>query len=292
MLLRSASTPLLNSLVHASSPRESPIEAVESVHQIQRPRSLTLSSSSSCCYSPVSVHSSDESARRMKRTASESDLRHLTSTMKPASKFLSGGGALMEDVEEGIGFGLIRTSSYDVLSWGLEEEEEEEEDDTEVSGGCGGGGGVIRGGGKGDGSDGEDGDDGTDVHYRKMIEANPGNGIFLSNYAMFLKEVRKDYLRAEEYCGRAILTNPNDGNVLAMYAELVWTIHKDSSRAESYFNRAVAAAPDDCYVQASYARFLWDADEEEEEERHEEELEPQTSRMSFFSGPSPITAMS
>ncbi|CAF2339779.1 unnamed protein product [Brassica rapa subsp. narinosa] len=280
MLLRSASTPLLNSLVHASSPRESPIEAVESVHQIQRPRSLMLSSSSPCCYSSMSVHSSDESARRMKRTASESDLRHLT---KPASKFLSGGGALMEDVEEGIGFGLIRTSSYDGLSWGLEE------DETEVSGGCGGGGGVIRGGGKGDGSD---GDDGTDVHYRKMIEANPGNGIFLSNYAKFLKEVRKDYVRAEEYCGRAILTNPNDGNVLAMYAELVWTIHKDSSRAESYFNRAVAAAPDDCYVQASYARFLWDADEEEEEERHEEELEPQTCRMSFFTGPSPITAMS
>ena len=56
----------------------------------------------------------------------------------------------MEDVEEGIGFGLIRTSSYDGLSWGLEE------DETEVSGGCGGGGGVIRGGGKGDGSDGDD----------------------------------------------------------------------------------------------------------------------------------------
>lgn len=185
MLLRSASTPLLNSLVHASSPRESsPIEA-ESVHQIQRPRSLMLSSSSSCCcYSPMSVHSSDESARRMKRTASESDLRHLTST-KP-SKFLSGGGgALMEDVEEGIGFGLIRTSSYDGLSWSLEE------DGTEVSGGCGGGGRVIHGGGNGDGSDGEDGgDDSTDVHYRKMIEANPGNGIFLSNYAKFLKEVR------------------------------------------------------------------------------------------------------
>ncbi|KAJ0266435.1 Tetratricopeptide repeat [Hirschfeldia incana] len=277
MLLRSASTPLLNSLVHASSPRESPIEP-ESVHQIQRPtRSLMLSSS--CCYSPMSVHSSDESARRMKRTASESDLRHLTSTKPPARKFLSGGGggALMEeDVEEGIGFGIIRTDGF---SWGL--------DDTEVSGGCGGGGGVIHGGGNGDGEDGDD--DSTDVHYRKMIEANPGNGIFLSNYAKFLKEVRKDYLRAEEYCGRAILTNPNDGSVLAMYAELVWTIHKDSSRAESYFVRAVAAAPDDCYVQASYARFLWDADEEEDEE---EELEPQTSRMSFYTGPSPITAMS
>lgn len=292
MLLRSASTPLLNSLVHVSSPRESPIET-ESVHQIQRRKSLTLSTSSSCCYSPVSMHSNDESTRRMERTASESDLRHLTSAKPPMSKFLSG-GALMEDMEEEIGFGLIRTSSYDGdlgLNWALDE-------DTEVKGG--GGGGMFHGGGKGrsggrsDRGDGED--DSTDVHYRKMIEANPGNGIFLSNYAKFLKEVRKDYFKAEEYCGRAILVNPNDGNVLAMYAELIWKIHKDSSRAETYFIQAVAAAPEDCYVQASYARFLWDAEEEEEEEeekevRHEE-LEPQTSQMNFFNGPYPITAMS
>lgn len=135
----------------------------------------------------MSVHSSDESTRRMKRTASDSDLRHLTSMKPPMSKVLSG-GALMEDMEEGIGFGLIRTSSYDGdlgLSWALEE-------DTEVTGG--GGGGMFHGGGKGrsggrsDGGD--EGDDNTDVHYRKMIEANPGNGIFLSNYAKFLKEVQ------------------------------------------------------------------------------------------------------
>ncbi|KAL0843378.1 hypothetical protein Bca101_016623 [Brassica carinata] len=280
MLLRSASTPILTSLGHVSSPIET-----ESVHQIQRPRSLALSSSSSCCYSPMSVHSSDESTRKIKRTASESDLKHLTST-KHASKFLT--GALMEDVEEGIGFGLIRTSSYDgALSWAVE-------DETEVGGG-GGGGGKRRSGGRSDGDD--DGEDTTDVHYRKMIEANPGNGIFLSNYAKFLKEVRGDYLKAEEYCGRAVLVSPYDGNVLAMYAELVWMIHKDSSRAESYFNRAVAAAPDDCYVQASYARFLWDAEEDEDEEeergvRDGEVLEPQTSRMDFFTGPYPITAMS
>ncbi|CAN6840374.1 unnamed protein product [Brassica oleracea] len=288
MLLRSASTPLLNSLVHVSTPKESQIETIESVHQTQRPRSLVLSSPSSCCYSPMSIHSSDETTRRVKRTASESDLRHLTKTKPPSSKFLSG-AALMEDVEEGIGFGLIRTSSYDggLAFWALEEE-------TEFSGGGSDGGGIVHGGGKG----GSDGEDSTDVHYRKMIEANPGNGMFLSNYAKFLKEVRKDYLRAEEYCGRAILVNPNDGNVLAMYAELVWMVHKDSSRAVSYFNQAVAAAPDDCYVQASYARFLWDADEEEEggegekEERHEEELVTQASRMSFFSGLSPITAVS
>ncbi|KAF8044665.1 hypothetical protein N665_7294s0001 [Sinapis alba] len=165
MLLRSASTPLLNSLVHVSTPKESPIEAVESV---QRPRSLILSSPSSCCYSPMSIHSSDETTRMIKRTASESDLRHLTTTK---SKFLSG-AALMEDVEEGIGFGLIRTSSYDggglALSWAFEEE---------VSGG--GGGGIVHGGGKGRSGGRSDGDDSTDVHYRKMIEGNRGNGMFL-----------------------------------------------------------------------------------------------------------------
>lgn len=70
--------------------------------------------------------------------------------------------------------------------------------------------------------------------------------VFLrADWSFGLRQVRKDYLRAEEYCGRAILVNPNDGNVLALYAELVWMVHKDSSRAESYFNQAVAAAPDD-----------------------------------------------
>ncbi|KAF8091825.1 hypothetical protein N665_0434s0005 [Sinapis alba] len=162
-----------------------------------------------------------------------SDHRRL---FKHASKFLT--GSLREDIEEGIRFGLICTSFYDgvlALSWDLE-------DETEVGGGDGRGR-KRRSGGRSGGDD--DGEDSIDVHYLKMIEANPRNGIFLSSYAKFLKEVRKDYLKAEEYCGRAVLLSPNDGNVLAMYAELVWMIHKDSSHAESYFNRAVAAASDD-----------------------------------------------
>jgi Tfp pilus assembly protein PilF len=60
-----------------------------------------------------------------------------------------------------------------------------------------------------------------------------------------LEQVRLDFVKAEEYCGRAILANPNDADVLSMYADLIWQSHKDASRAESYFLRAVKAAPDD-----------------------------------------------
>ncbi|KAL7152541.1 hypothetical protein ABFS83_04G105000 [Erythranthe nasuta] len=141
-----------------------------------------------------------------------------------------------------------------------------------------GGGGGSRGGGSGgrgssDGSGSGQQDPGnwnareiTDAYYATMIESNPGNPLLLANYAKFLKEVKRDFRKAEEYCGRAILANPNDGNVLSLYADLIWLTHKDADRAESYFDRAVKTDPNDCYVMASYARFLWDAEDDEDED--------------------------
>ncbi|XP_010520575.1 PREDICTED: uncharacterized protein LOC104799641 [Tarenaya hassleriana] len=293
MLLRSASTPVLNSLVHVLSPRESPFDA-EFVHHIPRTRSVMLSASPCCCYSPISVHSSDDSARRMSRAMSESDLRQLSEKTTPASKFTN--GALVEEKrDEGIGFGLFRASSLE-CGFGLGAAPEE---GYEVLVGTGAGGKIYDGDGGSNGGDGDGGcgswdpNHGNDVieaHYQKLIAANPGNALLLSNYAKFLKEVRGDLLKAEEYCGRAILANPKDGDVLSMYGELIWQSHGDSSRAETYFHQAVKAAPDDCYVHASYARFLWDAEDGDEDEEGEEELESQRANLNFFSGPSPITS--
>ncbi|KAL6221258.1 hypothetical protein ACLB2K_009009 [Fragaria x ananassa] len=282
MLLRSSSSPILNSwLPHSkvdsglgSSPEP------EMVPQIPRTCSISLSSNGS--RSPLSI------SRNAKQQLVTTLTRH------------------------GSDLGDHRRPSFANTLNGFEEREEEEREVSELSGGGYGGGGVRRtmslglaeveaceigtrenigllsvlvgggagggkifggngGGGGGGGSDGGDSMSAAEMHYQNMIEADPGNPLLLSNYAKFLKEVVGNLEKAEEYCGRAILADPNDGGVLSMYADLVWQLQKDAARAETYFDQAVKASPDDCYVQASYAHFLWDSEEDEEEEEEEEE---------------------
>lgn len=127
----------------------------------------------------------------------------------------------------------------------------------------GGRGGDGSGSGSGsDNSNGWHGNENTEAYYKKMIETYPTNALLLANYARFLKEVKGDLVKAEEYCGRAVVLNPMDGNVLSLYADLIWLTQKNASRANAYFDQAVKFDPHDCYVVASYARFLWDAEEE------------------------------
>ncbi|KAL4283028.1 hypothetical protein GQ457_16G000740 [Hibiscus cannabinus] len=108
-----------------------------------------------------------------------------------------------------------------------------------------------------------------DDYYQNLIKTYPGETILLANYAKFLKEVRGDLVKAEEYCERAVLVKPNDGEVLSMYGDLIWTNHRDETKAQSYFDRALQASPNDCHVIASYAWYLWNAEEGEEEEEEE-----------------------
>lgn len=251
MLLRSSSTPILNSWIpHAKD--SSPVP-------------FTLTASSSPC----------DSLKSMTRTLSETDLRSLPLPKKKATSNVFNGLALEEKEDES------ETASFDGGWLG----KEACEIGVLVGGGIYGGGGNMCGGGGGsDGGDGDGrwgswdpnnhGNNSTDLYYQKMIQADPRNPLLLSNYARFLKETRGDLLKAEEYCARAILMSPNDGNVLSMYGDLIWQSHKDASRAESYFDQAVKAAPDDCYVLASHAHFLWDADEDEEDEQVGEEPAP------------------
>ncbi|CAI9776035.1 unnamed protein product [Fraxinus pennsylvanica] len=104
---------------------------------------------------------------------------------------------------------------------------------------------------------------GTDVeeYYRRMVNENPRNNLFLRNCAQFLHQSKGDLIGAEEFYSRAILADPNDGEIISQYANLVWQLHHDKDRAVSYFQRAVQATPDNSNVLASYAKFLWEMED-------------------------------
>ncbi|XP_057772842.1 uncharacterized protein LOC130992292 [Salvia miltiorrhiza] len=240
MLLRSASSPILNSWIHNSTTGSSP--EPESLLQLTRTRSFSMSMSS------------EDGIGRVTPTRSEADPAKRSSRVpKPAR------------VKQEVGPSALSTAA---------QERETAPQTLVVGGGVGGcGGGGVCGGGRGSGSQDPGswpGRESTDVYYEMMIQANPGNALLLGNYARFLKEVRGDLGKAEEYCERAILANPSDGNVLSLYADLIWQTQRDATRAEAYFHQAVETHPNDCYVLASYARFLWDAEDEEEEEEEEQ----------------------
>lgn len=257
MLLRSASSPLLNA---ARVPTAAAVEHVVGHGHL----ALAVAS-------PAGHHGPRQQGA-LCRALSEADL--LAPVQLPAaSAFLE--ELDEEDDEDVVAVGVAAVPLRRLLtSTGLDAAGEEQEDGAggalallEGVGGGGGRGRVCGGwqGGRGGDGDGDGHDRGaTDAHYRRMIRANPGNSLPLGNYARFLKEVQGDAARAQEYCERAIVANPGDGDALAMYAGLVWETSRDAERADAYYSRAVQAAPDDCYVLGSYAGFLWDAEEEDD----------------------------
>ena len=105
-----------------------------------------------------------------------------------------------------------------------------------------------------------------DAQYKEMVDEQPGNALFLRNYAQFLHEVKCDSRRAEEYYSRAMLADPTDGEIMSQYAKLVWAVHRDHERSLTYFQKSVQAAPRDSHVLAAYASFLWEQDEDEDDD--------------------------
>lgn len=275
MLLRSTSAPILNSWLPQYYSRES---SPEPESQIQRrTRSLSLFPSKSIdrhtgelLHHALSEHKDDVHKSKSNDNGDNSPLsrRQRRSSLDETSytrKILDGSSTfLVERLFSSSGLG--------------EKVGEDDRLETLVSGGGGGmgssGGKICNGDGVGgSGVNGGGSEDATDTYYKEMIDKNPSNSLLTGNYAKFLKEVKGDMKKAEEYCERAILGNTNDGNVLSLYADLILQNHGDRKRAHSYFQQAVNMSPEDCYVQASYARFLWDVEEDEDEGEEEEDGE-------------------
>ncbi|CAI9113986.1 OLC1v1037446C1 [Oldenlandia corymbosa var. corymbosa] len=264
MLLRSSSSPILNSWV-PNSTGSSP--EPENLPQLTRTRSISFSASFSIedyhgrspssftlCESEIKDHAAGVKKEKVRilRPRTPKPMKIREEKDEEMGRLLSSSGlgetvvvAAAVAAEEGCAVvnGKEKVLQTLVVGGGA----------VGGSGGkvCGGGGGGGNGGdGSGFGSDSQDsnswhGHDSTDAYYQKMIEANPGNSLLLANYAKFLKEVKGDLPKAEEYCGRAILANPSDANVLSLYADLIWQTQKNASRAQTYFDQAIQTDPND-----------------------------------------------
>lgn len=220
MLLRSSSTPILNSWL-PNSTGSSP--EPENLPQLAWNRSVTL----------INVEDSIPGRSVAARSLRDSDLINDSETSKNVKGRIKRSGMprpvkLKEKEDEmqrllsnsGLGDSGVAAEEEGCLAVAEEEEEEEEKEKKKkkervlqtLVGGNGGsvvGGvqGFIGGDGSGFGSNSRDSNSwrGTDAYYRKMIEANPGNALLLSNYAKFLKEVNtvgqilrtKDILRSQ-----------------------------------------------------------------------------------------------
>ncbi|KAK7278522.1 hypothetical protein RJT34_23552 [Clitoria ternatea] len=100
-------------------------------------------------------------------------------------------------------------------------------------------------------------------YFKKMIDENPNNPLFLKKYAQFLLRSKRDLQAAEDYYARAIVADPSDGEIIAEYAKLAWELHHDQEKASFLFEQAVQATPADSNVLAAYTSFLWEIEDEE-----------------------------
>jgi Tfp pilus assembly protein PilF len=121
--------------------------------------------------------------------------------------------------------------------------------------------------------------DKAEEFYQRTLEADPKFANNLGNYANFLQTVRQDYDKAEEFYQRAFEADPKHVNNLGNYGGFLADVRQDYDKAEEFFRRAVEAAPQQAIALGNYAVFLenerQDYDKAEEFYRRALEADPQ-----------------
>ena len=98
--------------------------------------------------------------------------------------------------------------------------------------------------------------DKAEKYYRQALEADPKDANTLGNYALFLKSIRREYDEAEKYYRQALEADPKHANNLGNYALFLQQIRREYDEAEKYYRQALEADPKDANTLGNYALFL------------------------------------
>jgi len=98
--------------------------------------------------------------------------------------------------------------------------------------------------------------DKAERHYLKALEAEPDDADFNGNYANFLNDVRKDFDKAERHYLKALEAEPDHANNNGNYANFLRNVRKDFDKAERHYLKALKANPDHANNNGNYAQML------------------------------------
>jgi len=98
--------------------------------------------------------------------------------------------------------------------------------------------------------------DKAEEYYRKSLEIDPHGANNLGNYALFLHEIRKKYDKAEEYYRKSLEIDPHGANHLGNYALFLRNIRKDYDKAEEYYRKSLEIDPHGAIHLGNYACLL------------------------------------
>ncbi len=95
-----------------------------------------------------------------------------------------------------------------------------------------------------------------DAIYLRGLHEFPASAGLTCNYAIFLKNQRKDYDAAEQMYRKALELDPSQPVVLGSYANFLAIIRKDFDAAEALYKRSLELDPSDGVLAGNYAHFL------------------------------------
>ena len=91
--------------------------------------------------------------------------------------------------------------------------------------------------------------------YRAGLEKFPQSHQLIGNYAIFLKNIRKDYDGAESYYKRALELDSESAIKNGNYANFLKNIRKDYDKAERYYKQALELDPGKCQYKWQLCNF-------------------------------------